>query len=74
MLVLHALLRIVQLSCVRLDNYDIKKDNIHKILQDDISKVFIKVLECAGVYQKMQGRRLIMAVHHGQGCIFMICY
>nr|DAI85041.1 MAG TPA: hypothetical protein [Caudoviricetes sp.] len=30
MLVLHALLRIVQLSCVRLDNYDIKKIKIRK--------------------------------------------
>lgn len=35
-----------------IDNYDIKKDNIHKILQDEISKVFIKVLECAGVYKR----------------------
>ena len=33
-------------------NYDINADNIHGIIQDEISKVFVKVLECAGVYKR----------------------
>lgn len=33
-------------------NYDdINASNIHKIVQDEIGKVFAKVLECAGVYK-----------------------
>lgn len=33
-------------------NYDdINSSNIHKIVQDEIGKVFSKVLECAGVYK-----------------------
>lgn len=33
-------------------NYEITKENIHTIIQDEISKVFVKVLECAGVYKR----------------------
>lgn len=33
-------------------NYEITKDNVHSIIQDEISKVFVKVLECAGVYKR----------------------
>ena len=33
-------------------NYDINSENIHGIVQDEISKVFVKVLECAGVYKR----------------------
>ena len=33
-------------------NYDINSGNIHNIVQDEISKVFVKVLECAGVYKR----------------------
>jgi len=32
--------------------YDISAENIHGIVQDEISKVFVKVLECAGVYKR----------------------
>lgn len=35
-------------------NYDITKENIHGIIQDEISKVFVKVLECAGVYKRTE--------------------
>lgn len=33
-------------------NYEITKENIHTIIQNEISKVFVKVLECAGVYKR----------------------
>lgn len=33
------------------DKYEITADNIHSILQCEIGKVFVKVLECAGVYK-----------------------
>ena len=33
-------------------NYSFNKDNIHDIIQDEISMVFVKVLECAGVYKR----------------------
>ena len=33
------------------DKYDINADNINQILKDEIAKVFVKVLECAGVYK-----------------------
>ena len=33
-------------------NYEITEQNIHTIIQDEISKVFVKVLECAGVYKR----------------------
>ncbi|MBQ9609625.1 MAG: UDP-glucose--hexose-1-phosphate uridylyltransferase [Lachnospiraceae bacterium] len=40
-------------------NYDnVNATNIHKIVQDEIGKVFAKVLECAGVYKCTEdGRR-----------------
>lgn len=38
-------------------NYDIDADNIHTIIQDEISKVFVKVLECAGVYKRTEDGR-----------------
>ena len=35
-----------------LKNYDdVNESNIHKIVQDEIGKVFAKVLDCAGVYK-----------------------
>lgn len=34
------------------DNYRLTADNIHSILQNEIGKVFVKVLECAGVYKR----------------------
>ena len=34
--------------------YDITEDNIHSIVQDEIGKVFVKVLECAGVYKQTE--------------------
>ena len=37
-----------------INNYEICRDNIHYILQDEISKVFVKVLECAGVYKRTE--------------------
>lgn len=36
------------------DDYSITKENIHTIIQDEISKVFVKVLECAGVYKRTE--------------------
>lgn len=33
-------------------HYDITKENIHDIVQKEIGKVFVKVLECAGVYKR----------------------
>lgn len=35
-----------------ISNYNIEKENIHSIVQAEISKVFVKVLECAGVYKR----------------------
>lgn len=35
-----------------IDDYDITTENIHEILQKEIGNVFIKVLECAGVYKR----------------------
>ena len=34
------------------DNYEITSDNVKGILQDEVGKVFAKVLECAGVYKR----------------------
>lgn len=31
---------------------EVTAENIHKIVQDEIGKVFAKVLECAGVYKR----------------------
>lgn len=33
------------------DNYKLTAENIHEIVQQEIGKVFVKVLECAGVYK-----------------------
>lgn len=35
-----------------IDDYDITAENIHEILQKEIGNVFVKVLECAGVYKR----------------------
>lgn len=35
-------------------NYEVTEQNIHTIIQDEISKVFVKVLECAGVYKRTE--------------------
>lgn len=37
-----------------IDHYEITEENIHAIIQDEISKVFVKVLECAGVYKRTE--------------------
>ena len=36
------------------DNYEITAENINQILKDEIAKVFVKVLECAGVYKRTE--------------------
>ena len=33
-------------------NYQIDSENIHQIIKDEISKVFVKVLECCGVFKR----------------------
>ena len=37
-----------------INHYEITEENIHAIVQDEISKVFVKVLECAGVYKRTE--------------------
>ena len=37
-----------------IDHYEITEENIHAIVQDEISKVFVKILECAGVYKRTE--------------------
>lgn len=37
--------------------YEINKDNIHRIIQDELGKAFIKVLECAGVFKRTEDGR-----------------
>ncbi|MCM1090124.1 MAG: UDP-glucose--hexose-1-phosphate uridylyltransferase [Butyrivibrio sp.] len=34
-----------------INEYSLNKENIHSVIQDEIGKVFSKVLECAGVYK-----------------------
>ncbi|MFR4441107.1 MAG: galactose-1-phosphate uridylyltransferase, partial [Hungatella sp.] len=34
------------------------EDNIHAILQKEIGKVFVQVLECAGVYKNTKKGRI----------------
>lgn len=42
-------------------NYEINKDNVMDIIHDEISKVFVKVLECAGVYKRTEeGQKAFM--------------
>ena len=36
------------------DGYDITSENVNQILKDEIAKVFVKVLECAGVYKRTE--------------------
>lgn len=36
------------------DNYEITAENVNQILKDEIVKVFVKVLECAGVYKRTE--------------------
>ena len=36
------------------DSHEITADNIHSIIQDEIGRVFVKVLECAGVYKRTE--------------------
>ena len=40
------------------DLFDITEDNIHAILQKEIGKVFVQVLECAGVYKNTKKGRI----------------
>lgn len=49
--------------CAKRDNswlgsYEITEDNIHAILQKEIGKVFVQVLECAGVYKNTKKGRI----------------
>ncbi len=42
-------------------SYEITPDNLHGIIRDEISKVFVKVLECAGVYKRTEeGQKAFM--------------
>lgn len=36
------------------DDYEITADNVNQILKDEIANVFIKVLDCAGVYKRTE--------------------
>ena len=36
------------------NQYNITKENVNQILKDEIAKVFVKVLECAGVYKRTE--------------------
>lgn len=36
------------------DNYKITAKNVHQIFKDEIAKVFVKVLECVGVYKRTE--------------------
>lgn len=35
-----------------IDDYEVTKDNLHGIIRDEISKVFVRVLLCAGVFKR----------------------
>ena len=42
-------------------NYAVTRDNIHPIMQAEIANVFVKVLECAGVYKRTpEGREAFL--------------
>lgn len=44
-----------------IENYTITPENIMDIIHDEISKVFVKVLECAGVYKRTEeGQKAFM--------------
>lgn len=36
------------------NHYNITKENVNQIIKDEIAKVFVKVLECAGVYKRTE--------------------
>ncbi len=36
------------------NHYNITKENVNQILKDEIAKVFVKVLECTGVYKRTE--------------------
>lgn len=36
------------------DAYDITSENVNQILRDEVAKVFVKILECAGVYKRTE--------------------
>lgn len=36
------------------NHYNITKEDVNQILKDEIAKVFVKVLECAGVYKRTE--------------------
>lgn len=43
-------------------NYTVTSDNIHPIMQTEIANVFVKVLECAGVYKRTpEGREAFLS-------------
>lgn len=43
------------------EDYEITPENVMDILHDEISKVFVKVLECAGVYKRTEeGKRAFL--------------
>lgn len=37
-----------------LPNYEITSDNLHDIIQKEIGKAFVEILECAGVYKRTE--------------------
>lgn len=39
------------------EHYDLNQENIHQTIQDEISQVFVKVLECAGVFKRTEDGR-----------------
>lgn len=42
-------------------NYAVTKDNLHHIMQNEIANVFVKVLECAGIYKRTpEGREAFL--------------
>ena len=35
-------------------DHELNRTNIHGIIQDEISRVFVKVLECSGVFKRTE--------------------
>lgn len=47
------------------DQYILTENNVHQIIQNEIGKVFVKVLECAGVYKRDEsGKQAFMRFIH----------
>ncbi len=47
------------------DQYILTENNVHEIIQNEIGKVFVKVLECAGVYKRNEsGKQAFMRFIH----------